>query len=173
MSDISNAEIAERLQKLQDIEEIKCLKHAYFRCIDTVDMEGLSQIMDENVRTCYVGGTYRIELQDRTQFLEMIANSFHNEAIARHNGHHPEIEILSETEASGIWYLHDVFIDLRSMVRTEGTALYHDRYRKVGGHWRIKEQTYERIYEIVETLEVRPECTVHLLATKGRELPQN
>ncbi len=172
MSGISTDEVTARLRSLQDIEEIKRLKHAYFRCIDTANIEELHGIMHENVYTCYVGGTYRIELTDRVQFLEMIASAFHSETVARHNGHHPEIEILSDSEARGIWYLHDVFINLRLMTRTEGTALYRDRYRKIDGLWRITEQTYERIYEIVEPLSERPSLRTHYLASHGRKLPR-
>lgn len=164
-------ELARQVQALRDIEEIKRLKHAYFRCIDTGNFEELARLTHPEVTTCYVGGSYRIELKNRAEFLEMIASSFHAEAVARHNGHHPEIELLSETEASGKWYLHDDFLNLREMVRTEGTAIYEDRYVKIDGRWLIKHQSYERIYERIERIEKKPKLTVHRLAVVGRKLP--
>ena len=94
------------------------------------------------------------------------------ESVGRHNGHHPEIELLSETEATGKWYLHDDFLNLREMVRTEGTAIYVDRYVKVGGRWLIKHQSYERIYEKIERIEKAPKLTVNTLALTGRRLPK-
>jgi len=165
-------ELARQVQALRDIEEIKRLKHAYFRCIDTANMTELAQLVHPEVTTCYVGGSYRIELKNQAEFLEMIANSFNAECVGRHNGHHPEIEILSETEATGTWYLHDVFLNFRVMVKTEGTALYRDRYVKVDGRWVIKHQGYERIYEIVERIEKVPNLTTNTLAVTGRRLPK-
>ena len=168
---VSIEELARQVQALRDIEEIKRLKHAYFRCIDTANLEELKQITHPEVTTAYIGGSYRIELKNREEFLEMIASSFHAECVGRHNGHHPEIEILSGTEATGKWYLHDDFLNFRHMIRTEGTAIYEDRYVKVDGRWLIKHQSYWRIYEKIERIPKIPKLTVHKLAETGRKLP--
>lgn len=168
---VSIEELARQVQELRDIEEIKRLKHAYFRCIDTANLEELRQITHPDVTTCYVGGSYRIELKNQDEFIEMIANSFNAECVARHNGHHPEIEILSPTEAKAKWYLHDDFLNLRIMVRTEGTAIYEDRYTKVDGRWRITHQSYWRIYEKLERIPKMPKLPTHMLAQTGRKLP--
>ncbi|MGD9598379.1 MAG: nuclear transport factor 2 family protein [Steroidobacteraceae bacterium] len=169
---ISIEELERQVRVLRDIEEIKRLKHAYFRCIDTVNLEELRGLTHPEVTTCYVGGSYRLELADREEFIEMIASSFHAECVARHNGHHPEIEVTSETEASGTWYLHDDFLNLREMIRTEGTAIYRDRYLKVDGRWLIRHQSYERIFERVEPITTVPKFTVNTLARTGRRLPK-
>lgn len=58
MSD-SLAGIACQLQLLQDIEAIKRLKHAYFRCIDTASLAELEGLLHPEVTTCFVGGSYR------------------------------------------------------------------------------------------------------------------
>jgi len=169
---ISLEELARQVQELRDIEEIKRLKHAYFRCIDTANLEELKTITHPEVTTCYVGGSYRIELNDQEEFLEMVANSFNAECVARHNAHHPEIEILSTTEASGTWYLHDDFLNLREMRRTEGTALYRDRYAKIDGRWVIRHQSYERLYERNEEIQTLPDLSANILALVGRRLPK-
>ncbi len=57
------------------------------------------------------------------------------------------------------------------MLRTEGTALYQDRYLKVDGRWVIKHQSYERIFERVERIVAAPNLTVNRLAVLGRKLP--
>lgn len=168
---VSIEELARQVQVLRDIEEIKRLKHAYFRCIDTANLAELRQLTHPEVTTCYVGGSYRLELKNQDEFIEMIANSFNSECVARHNGHHPEIEILSETEAVAKWYLHDDFLNLRIMVRTEGTAIYEDRYLKVDGRWLIKHQSYWRIYEKLERIPKMPKLATHVLAQTGRKLP--
>ena len=52
-----------------------------------------------------------------------------------HHGHCPEIEVLSDTEARGIWAMEDI------VEFTDGTlhgyGHYHETYRKEGGEWRI------------------------------------
>ena len=69
---VSIDELAKQVQVLRDIEEIKRLKHAYFRCIDTLNIEELKRLTHPKVTTCYVGGSYRIELKDQAEFIEMI-----------------------------------------------------------------------------------------------------
>lgn len=168
---ISIEDLERQVRELRAIEAIKQLKHAYFRCIDTANMAELKQLVHPEATTCYIGGSYRIELKNREEFLEMIASSFHAECVARHNGHHPEIHVQSDTEATGTWYLHDDFLNLRLMVRTEGTALYRDRYVKVDGRWVVRHQSYERIFERVEPIGKKPRLTVNTLAITGRRLP--
>jgi len=164
-------DLARQVQVLLDIEAIRRLKHAYFRCIDTANMTELAGLLHPEVHTCYVGGSYRIEVHDRAEFLELMANAFNAEVACRHQGHHPEIDVDSATTARGTWYLHDVFLNLRERLRTEGTALYRDRYVKQDGRWLIREQTYERVYEIVEPIVTLPNLTAHYLASHGRRLP--
>ena len=59
---LSLEELARQVQMLLDIEAIKRLKHAYFRCIDTANLDELKRITHPEVTTCFVGGSYRIEL---------------------------------------------------------------------------------------------------------------
>ena len=54
------------------------------------------------------------------------------------------------------------------MMRTEGTAIYRDRYTKVDGRWVVTHQSYERIFERVEPIPSVPNFTVNTLAAKGR-----
>ncbi|GAB3625339.1 Bile acid 7-alpha dehydratase [Pandoraea terrae] len=156
---------------LRDIEQIKRVKHQYFRCIDTANVTDLAEILDEHVTAKLVGGSYVVELAGRDDYLEMVRNGFHADAIAQHNGHHPDIDVISETEATGVWYLHDVFHDLRAMRSTIGTALYRDKYVKVDGRWKIKHTGYERIYEVVEEIKVKPTLTAHYLGRHGHKIP--
>ena len=45
------AALEKQVQRLSDIEEIKCLKGKYFRCIDTIDWAGLEETISPNVST--------------------------------------------------------------------------------------------------------------------------
>ena len=107
---------------LEDIERIRQLKYRYFRGIDTADIELLRGVLAEDVHIDYHGGTYRWQVEGRESMLAAIAAAFNEHAVACHTGHHPEIEVLTPTTATGIWYLTDVFINLRE-------KLVHDRQR--------------------------------------------
>ncbi len=149
---------------LEDIELIRRLKYRYWRCIDTGDVAALLDVFTEDVKIDYVGGTYRWQLAGRDKVLESIAAAFNANAVACHTGHHPEIDILTETSAEGTWYLTDVFINLVEKARTTGSALYRDKYVKTRDGWRIRESVYERLYEEVEKYQEPPRLTAHYLA---------
>ncbi|MGH8540128.1 MAG: nuclear transport factor 2 family protein [Stenotrophobium sp.] len=158
-------------QRLEDIEDIRQLKYRYCRCIDTANIAELAELFTEDASVCYVGGSYRFEAQGRDKIVEAIGGAFHAEAIAFHHVNHPEITITSSTEATGVWYLKDWFLDLRHKIITDGSALYRDRYVKQGGKWLIHHASYSRIFEIVTPVTERPNITAHYLAQHARKLP--
>lgn len=162
-------ELRKDIQRLMDIEAIKQLKHAYFRCVDTANLEELASLIHEDVTVCFKGGSYEWKLDGKQQYLDNIGASFSKESVGHHNGHQPEIQMLSETEATGLWYLADNMWLLKHNSKTFGTALYWDRYEKVEGKWLIKDTQYERIYEMREVLTEAPNLASHYLAVHGTE----
>lgn len=158
-------------QRLEDIEDIRQLKYRYFRCIDTANLEELEELFTEDASVKYEGGSYTFEAHGRDKIIEAIGYGFHNEAIAFHHGNHPEIEIISDTEARGRWYLRDWFLDLRRKITTDGTAFYRDQYVKRDGRWWIQHSGYTRVWEIVEEVTKTPNITAHYLAEHGKTLP--
>lgn len=162
-------ELRRDIQRLMDIEAIKQLKHAYFRCVDTCNLEELGTLFHEEVQVRFKGGGYEWNLDGREEYVNNIGMSFSREAVGQHNAHHPEIQVLSETEATGIWYLADNMWILNHKAFTTGTALYWDRYVKEDGRWLIRETNYERIYEINQKLEERPALSSHYLGVHGPE----
>ena len=162
-------ELRRDIQRLMDIEAIKQLKHAYFRCVDTANLEELATLLHEDLTVHYVGGSYVWEVQGRQDFVNNIGAAFSKEAVGQHNAHHPEIQMLSDSEATALWYLEDNMWILNHNARTYGTALYWDRYLKVNGHWVIKDTRYERVYEINEQLQERPKLSSHYLGVHGGE----
>jgi hypothetical protein len=160
------------VQALLDIEAIKRLKHAYFRGLDSANLELLATLFHPEVQVHFVGGDYEWRLDGREQYVETIAANFHANVVAQHTGNHPEITLLSATEAEGIWYLHDDFYDMAKMLFTTGSAFYHDRYEKVDGRWLIRSTRYERHYELVTPMKQVPNFTVRYLARHGRAAPQ-
>lgn len=60
--------------------------------------------------------------------------------VSAHQGYSPEIEILGDTQARGVWAMHD---ELRlpagaQLSQLYGFGHYHETYEKIGGRWRIK-----------------------------------
>ncbi len=156
------------LRILRDIEAIKRAKYAYFRCVDTANLAELRTLLHEDIVVHFIGGTYENAVRGREQYLEVIARLVNRQMIAQHTGHHPEIDIASETEATGTWYLHGHFYRLWDMHHVTGTALYRDRYVKADGRWQILESRYECIYEIDYVMEQKPPVTAHFLGRMGR-----
>ena len=156
--------------QLEDLEQIRRLKYAYCRCIDMANFSELHELLTADASVCYVGGSYRFETEGRDAIIDALSGAFHAEAIALHHVNHPEIDFLSPTEASGVWYLKDWFLDLRHKIITDGSALYRDTYVKQDGRWKIKRATYERIFEIVTPFEQAPNITAHWLAKHGKKL---
>jgi len=153
---------------LEDIELICRVKYRYWRAIDMGHIEEVRDLVTEDIRVDYVGGSYRWQMEGRDVFLSALAQAFNPQTISIHTGHHPEIDVLTPTTAKGVWYLTDTFIHLTENIVTEGSALYRDEYLKVDGVWRIKVSTYERIYERVERLAVKPNITAHYLGRVQR-----
>lgn len=164
--------MAYTLQQLSDLEDIRTLKHRYFRGIDTADIELLRTLFTEDVEIDYRGGSYRARLTGRDNMIEFLANSFHAGALAMHHGHMPEITLKSDDRAEGIWYLEDVFILLEAGIKTEGTALYQDEYVKEDGEWKIARSEYDRVIEMVSPLDSNVNVTAHYLSKKGRTADQ-
>ena len=159
--------MAYTLQQLSDIEEIKLVKHRYFRGIDTADMALLDPLFTDNVAVEYIGGDYRVALSGRANMIEFLANSFHSGAQAMHHGHMPEITFTGPDSAEAIWYLEDIFIDHEKQEHTSGTALYHDVLRREDGQWKIARSVYERVMEVVQPLTPGARYTVSRLAQTG------
>ncbi len=170
ITDDGHAALRRAVQQLLDIEAIKRVKHAYFRCIDTGNFEELATCFHPDVTVHFRGGTYEWKLQGRDEYVASISRSFHTRSVGHHNGHHPEIEILSATEATGIWYLSDSMWIMSDQAFTTGTAIYWDRYEKIDGRWLIRDTQYERLYELNEKLEADPPFSSHYLGKCGARL---
>ena len=161
--------MAYTLQQLSDLEDIRTLKHRYFRGIDTADLALLGTLFTQDLTVDYRGGTYRVRLEGRDNMLEFLANSFHSGAVAMHHGHMPEITLTGENDAEGIWYLEDIFIDVERSSHTIGSAIYRDVYRREDGAWKIARTEYDRVFEMIRPLAADAQITSHHLAAAGRK----
>lgn len=170
IADDSPRALRDAVQMLLDIEAIKQTKHAYFRCIDTGNFEELETLFHPEVTVHFKGGTYEWKLSGREEYLKSLRQAFHARSVGHHNGHHPEIQILGLTSATGIWYLADHMWVMNYKAYTIGTAIYWDRYEKVDGRWRIRDTRYERVYELNQRLDEDPSFASHYLGKYGAKI---
>jgi hypothetical protein len=149
------------MQDLHEIEAIKRLKYKYMRCLDLKRWDEMEECFTEDARSAYSSGKYSFQGRDR--ILEFFRTAMGPEMITTHHVHHPEVELTSESTATGRWALEDTVIHLTHDITLRGAAFYEDEYVKEDGQWRIASTGYERIYEEVQSRK----------DVRGLELTQN
>jgi hypothetical protein len=129
-----------------DVAAIVALKHAYFRLLDTKAFDELGRLLTEDASCAFDSG--ELCFDGRDAFVGFLHRELAAPGIVTvHHGHHPEIDVVSPTLATGTWYLEDrVIVDAQDF-ELHGTALYEDEYRKDDGRWRIARTGYRRIFE--------------------------
>lgn len=136
-------------QTLGIIESIKQLKARYFRALDTKDWPLMKTCLASKCIARYDGGKYSFEGCDNiVRFFRSYMDD--PQRIFLHQGHHPEITLISDNEARGIWYLQDTVIDLNKQTTLRGAGFYHDEYLLINNSWYISGTGYERTFEEIE-----------------------
>ena len=129
-----------------DIESIRQLKARYFRLMDTKDWDGLARVFAPDVRIDMIneGGHVTNSVEEYLPFLV----SQIGPAITVHHGHMPEITLLSDDEATGIWAMEDElwWPEGSPVSYVHGYGHYHETYVKHDGEWRISEMTLTRLH---------------------------
>lgn len=131
---------------LVDIEALKRLKYRYLRCLDQKLWDEVALCFTPEATASYGGGAYQFDGRD--SIVEFLRTSMGSESmLTSHRCHHPEIDLVDATTATGTWALDDVVIlsDLDLTIR--GAAFYEDRYVRVDGRWLIAHTGYRRTYE--------------------------
>jgi uncharacterized protein (TIGR02246 family) len=128
---------------VDDIEAIRQLKARYFRTMDTKDWDGMRRVFTDDVvmDTRDAGGGL---VQWADEFVAALQKML-GDAVTVHQGHMPEIELTSETTATGIWALHDIVI-FGDGTRLDGYGHYHETYERTADGWRIASSTLTRLH---------------------------
>lgn len=122
------------VRQLQAIEDIKRLKVRYCRFVDLNRREELRHLFTDDI-------VYEFQGWKKGQGGDNFAGSAQDFAD-RHSFHRvfmPDIEILSETTARGVWAMADIieYPATSGKAGSRGYGYYHEEYRKVDGAWRI------------------------------------
>ena len=146
------------LQRLVDIEEIKQLKARYWRCIDTKSFDELATVFAEDavfdfrqavrdpVSGTPDGVTEQPPVEGLSEIIRQVGDAL-QVAQSAHQGHMPEIEILSDTTAKGVWPFED-FV-LNGDFEFKGYGHYVEAYEKIDGAWRIKHSEITRLRVVI------------------------
>ena len=133
-----------------DIEAIKVLKARYFRMMDTKDWDGLTAVFADDVviDVTNEGGGVTRSAVEYVAFLRLVIE----DVITVHHGHMPEIELTSETTASGMWALEDRlwWPEGGPLTSMHGFGHYRETYERTDDGWRIKTMTITRLHRLVE-----------------------
>jgi ketosteroid isomerase-like protein len=130
----------------RQIRAIEQLKYRYLRCLDLKQWDELASCLTPDATSRYSDGRYAFEGRDAIMaFLRksMDAPTFHSS----HSVNQPEIQLTSETSATGIWHLEDVVIESAAGFILRGAGHYEDVYAKLDGEWKIRHTGYRRIFE--------------------------
>jgi SnoaL-like protein len=119
---------------MDDVEEIKKLKARYFRGLDSKDWDLYGSVFAEDIEVdlSRAGGpsySGREAMVAYARSLTLVQSV--------HHGHMPEIELTSDTTATGIWSMED-FNYWEDGSQNHGYGHYFETYEKSDGQWRIK-----------------------------------
>jgi len=143
------------------IEAIKQLKARYFRCMDTKDWDGLRTIFapdavydaTDAVRNGSGDDTLHQKLgpewinRGGDNIADFIQRAVQDVSTV-HHGHMPEIEIVSPTQARGVWAMEDAnrkYENGRLVRSLHGFGHYWETYEKIDGRWFIKTSRLTRL----------------------------
>jgi ketosteroid isomerase-like protein len=134
------------VEQLWDIEQIKQLKARYFRFLDTKDWEAFADLFTDDCVHYLPQESAKEAVANEEYFRDLKAML--NPGVTTHHGHMPEITLVSDTEAEGIWAMFDyVQTELPGgPLNIQGYGHYLETYRKgPDGAWRISSKRNVRL----------------------------
>ena len=128
--------------QLGAIEAIRQVKARYFRFMDAQDWPRFADVL---AREAVAGGGSQ-QIVGRAAVVDYIASACEGVRTA-HQGFLPEIELVAEGRASGVWAMSDYFAvnDTDPPVGFTGFGHYFDDYIYEDGAWRIAATRLTRI----------------------------
>ena len=133
-----------------DLDQIHQLKARYFRLMDTKDWDGLREVFtpDVCIDTTEDSGTVIDGVDTYLPFL----SSQIGDVTTAHHGHMPEINVVDENTATGIWAMEDeLWWPEGSPIKyLHGYGHYHETYVRTTSGWKISSLKLTRLHRIFE-----------------------
>lgn len=132
-----SSDLQKRIEALEAVEDIKRLKARYLNACD--------QQKPEDVRACFIEGDIVIDMdyfglcKNRDDFVDgiFIPLGCHDHVLDMHHCTNPEITLIDDFRATGLWSLNYRNINTNDNTITMLSALYHDEYVKTDAGWKI------------------------------------
>jgi hypothetical protein len=141
----------EIVDRLLAIEEIKNLKARYFRHIDFKEWEQYEALFAPDFVAYRDDG--EVSVRGGKEFAGRV-KALLDSSRTIHQGYMPEINILGETTASGLWVMEDLIAwpdgDPCGMKKMQGWGHYHETYVKGAEGWLIASLKLTRLRLDVE-----------------------
>ena len=148
------------VQRLEALQAIRELKARYFRYMDTRDWAAMHEVftndavmdMRDEAATLAKSGMPVEPDGGLITGREAIVASMEEALLGTktmHHGHMPEIELVGDSEASGIWAMEDIVVlpDGAPFHQLHGYGHYHETYaRGEDRRWRIKHLRFSRLF---------------------------
>lgn len=145
---------------LVEIERIKQLKASYFRGLDTKDWALIRSIFSSRPSADYRGA-----VDENGASSGAVANAVNSKVLTNvdeladglrdalagckssHFGSNPEVSILPDGTATGVWAMQDWlwFEGAKPRMRLRGHGHYQDTFEKEDGRWKIKTLRLTRV----------------------------
>ena len=132
----------DRIEQLVAKEDIRDLKARYCRCLDTKDWDGLAALFLDDAVLDVEQDTGNPPITGRAGILDQIRFAV-IDAATSHQVHTPEIALMSDDEATGVWAMQDRVVwqpgksPLPGVASITGYGQYHERYRQTADGWKF------------------------------------
>jgi len=134
-----------RIRTLEDIEAIKKLRGRYWRCIREKLWDDYLDCFTDDAEVDLGVGMQLRGMKELTQFYKETMPTLRDVIIPQ--GHNPEIDVLSDTRATGKWLIDNPQIEKPTNKAVRQGSIYDEEYAKENGKWRIKKQKIGHIYK--------------------------
>lgn len=140
------------IDRIAAILDIQMLKARYLRTIDEHDWAAHEAVFAPDLiadfRASSGGNDDSLITHGAKPYVAKLASILQH-IVTVHHGHTPEITILSDTEATGVWAMEDkLWVNPDSPLPFQfmhGYGHYHERYVRLADGWRIKELRLSRL----------------------------
>lgn len=142
---VTLADLEKRIIVLEDIMAITKMKAKFWYSLDSKLWDDVASCVTEDVVE-EVPSLFKIEGRDA--LIQFFKASLGPDVVTVHQGHHHEIDILSDTTAKGRWSVRDHVINRQINSVWQGRYHYHDEYRKENGEWKVSKMS--EVYLLTE-----------------------
>lgn len=131
----------DEIGRLVETAAIQRLKARYFRHVDTRNWKAWGELFVDDAILKADGAVYTFGADPQTAIfigrdaIVDVVRTHLKVAYSVHHGHMPEIDLVSETEATGIWAMADIVVHPNQTLC--GAGHYFETYKKIAGEWKF------------------------------------